>query len=261
MSAPIIFEVQDGVAIVTLNRPETGNAIGQEMSEAFFDLMPRLKSNKAIRSILLQAEGPYFCVGGDIALFAESISNLRPMLEKSLPVLHRFMSDLKALDIPIVTALQGGISGGGIGLGLSGDIVIASSSMKLRGGYSAIGLTPDLGSSWFLTRRVGPSKAKDIFFRNKFYSAEACLRIGAIDFICAEEAIRSESLQMAKDIAAMPARSIRRIKQLVDSALANPLQSHLDSEEIFMLEASSCSESAEGIRAFIEKRAPAFNKH
>jgi len=171
---------------------------------------------------------------------------------------HAAMVVLRSFSFPVVCALNGAVGGGGIGLGLCGDLVLASSSMKLRGGYSAIGLTPDVGGSWFITRRAGAARAKEVFLTNRPFSAEECLRIGLVDAVHPDDELQAAALKLAHQLANGPAAAQARIKSLIDHASHRTLQQQLEAERDSIYTAGESADGKEGVRAFIEKRAPKF---
>jgi 2-(1,2-epoxy-1,2-dihydrophenyl)acetyl-CoA isomerase len=142
---------------------------------------------------------------------------------------------------------------------LCGDIVLAAESMKLRGGYSAIGLTPDVGGSWFVTQRAGVARAKDIFLTNRPVPAVECLRMGLVDAVYPDAELAAAARSLGHQLAKGPAQSQARIKALINAASHHSLLHHLDAERDAMYASGDTEDGREGIRAFIEKRAPKFS--
>jgi 2-(1,2-epoxy-1,2-dihydrophenyl)acetyl-CoA isomerase len=181
------------------------------------------------------------------------------MLEELLGPLHTALYKLATLPVPVVSAVNGPVGGGGIGLALCADIVLAAESMKLRGGYSAIGLTPDAGSSWFLTRRVGAMRAKQLFFTNGALSARQCLEMGIVSEVVPDAGLPARADALAEALAHGATGALGRIKQLVDGAHERTLRVQLDLEHSLMVESAASAHAAEGIAAFIDRRAPRFD--
>jgi 2-(1,2-epoxy-1,2-dihydrophenyl)acetyl-CoA isomerase len=163
------------------------------------------------------------------------------------------------MEIPVVCAINGAVGGGGIGLGLCGDIILAAESMKLRGGYSAIGLTPDVGGSWFVTQRAGVARAKDIFLTNRPVPAVECQRMGLVDAVYPDAELAAAARALGHQLAKGPAQAQARIKALINAASHHSLLHHLDAERDAMYASGDTEDGREGIRAFIEKRAPKFS--
>jgi 2-(1,2-epoxy-1,2-dihydrophenyl)acetyl-CoA isomerase len=166
MTSAVTLAVEGGVALLTLNRPERANVIDGDFTTAMAAVLLQVSEGVTkgqVRAVLLQARGAQFCAGGDIAGMVKAGDQLAAMMDSGLPALNDIILRLATLPVPLISAVQGSVGGGGIGLALSADIVLAAESMKLRGGYTAIGLSPDVGASWLLTRRVGPQRAKHLF--------------------------------------------------------------------------------------------------
>jgi 2-(1,2-epoxy-1,2-dihydrophenyl)acetyl-CoA isomerase len=141
---------------------------------------------------------------------------------------------------------------------LCGDIVLAAESMKLRGGYSAIGLTPDVGGSWFITRRAGAAKAKEVFLTNRPFTAAECRAIGLVDEVYPDHELQDKARALAQKLAQGPKQALARIKSLIEAAQHHGLHAHFDMERESMLASGATDDAREGIRAFLEKRAPKF---
>jgi 2-(1,2-epoxy-1,2-dihydrophenyl)acetyl-CoA isomerase len=165
---------------------------------------------------------------------------------------------LAALPVPVVSAVQGAVAGGGIGLALCADVVLAAESMRLRGGYTAIGLTPDLGASWFLTRRAGEARAKEIFFQNRAFTAKECLALGIVDAVHPDALLGAEAQALARRLADGATAALGRAKLLVDGAAGRTLEQHLALEQGSMVASARTDDSREGLAAFLEKRNPKF---
>ncbi len=258
MSGTVLLERGDGVARITLNRPAAGNALDAEAAAALVDAVEAVASDRAVRAVLLTGAGRAFCVGGDIAAFRAALADLPRFIERLLPTLHRALLRLATLPVPVVSAVNGPLGGGGIGVALSADLVLAAESAKLRGGYSAIGLSPDLGTSWFLARRAGPARAKELLFLNRALEARECLALGIFDAVHPDDRLAAEAAETAARLAAGAAGSLARVKQLVDGAAGRTLEAHLALELEGIVAAAATPDAREGIAACVEKRPPRF---
>lgn len=260
MSSAVLLDRRDGVAVLTLNRPERANVLDLELSAALIAAVEAVAGDASVRAVLLRAEGRHFCGGGDIGDFVRARDDIGTLLDTHIPPLHRAIAQLAGLPIPVVSALNGPIGGGGIGLALSADIVLAAESMKLRGGYSAIGLTPDVGASWFLTRRVGTARAKEIFFTNEPLSAQRCLDWGIVSAVWPDAELGARAAALVASLARGATGALGRTKRLVDNAPLHSLAEHLDHEHAAMVASGRTAEAIEGVTAFAEKRAPVFGR-
>lgn len=257
----VITENHLGIVSITLNRPGKANALDLETSKAFTEAIDTVCSDNTVRVIVLKGSGKIFCAGGDIATFTKDANHLPAMMASMLGTLHEAMLKLSSLRVPVISVLNGPVGGGGIGIALCADFVLAAESMKLRGGYSAIGLTPDAGSSWFLTKRAGAALAKEIFFLNRPLDATQCLSHGIVDAVYPDDRLLPEAEDLALRLSRAASGSIARIKHLVDGAHQRTLQEHLALERDYMVVSAASSEAREGISAFMEKRTPVFLKN
>ena len=259
----VLWSVIDGVGRVTLNRSERSNAISLAFSKelaAALDAVCDAVASGAARSVLIDAVGERFCAGGDITEFVANADAMHRLIDDILAPLNPALHRLGTLPVPVISAVNGPIGGAGIGLALCADVVLASEAMKLRAGYSAIGLSPDAGAAYYLSRRVGASKAKELFFFNRTLSAAECLQLGIVNTVLPAGELAQTAAQMAAQAAAGAARSLASIKRLCDGAAARDLREHLALEKEFLVACSRTADAREGVRAFAQKRAPKFGQ-
>lgn len=255
--SPVLWSVENGVGRITLNRPQQANAVGLASSRALSAAIDAVVA-AAPRVVVLTGRGARFCAGGDIGEFVADQQNMARLIDDILVPLHPALLRLANLPAPVITAVNGPLGGAGIALALCGDIVLAADTMKLRAGYSAIGLTPDAGASWFLSRRVGASKAKEIFFLNDTLSAEECLRLGIVNAVCPAAELEQRTEALVERLLAGAAGAFARIKVLCDGAERRDLAEHLALEKEMMVASAGSADAREGVRAFSEKRSPRF---
>lgn len=254
----VLWSVEDGIGSIVLNRPERANAINLALGRALAAAIDAVAGAQGLRVVVLSAAGERFCVGGDIEEFVEHGDRIDRLVDEILAPLHPALLRLASLPVPVISAVNGAIGGAGIGLALCADVVLASESMKLRAGYSAIGLSPDAGASYFLSRRVGASKAKELFFFNAPLGARECLALGIVNAVFPATELAAAAQKLAAQAAAGSARSLRSIKLLCDGAQHRAYAEHLALEQRFLVDCAQGADAKEGVRAFVEKRAPAF---
>ena len=255
---PVLWNVADRVGHIVLNRPDQANALDLEMSKALRKAV-RAAVHEDVGAVLLSAKGAFFCAGGDIQAFALQRRALPSLIQQLLLELHPAMEDLAALPVPIISALQGPVAGAGIGLALCADFVLASEETKLRGGYAGIGLSPDMGSSYYLAQRAGPLRTRQILMTNRSVPADECLRLGIVDELHASDRLLSAAQELARSLAQGPSQALRTIKRLCNVAGHQRLPAHLACEQSALLACAHSADAAEGISAFLEKRAPRFS--
>lgn len=254
----VVFESKDGIGVITLNRPDAGNALDSEMVHGLTAIINQAADDTSIRVIVIRAAGRAFCVGGDINAFQQHRDNLPGFIDTLLVPLSQAITRLATCGRPVVSVLNGAVGGGGIGIALCADFVLAAESMKLRAGYSAIGLTPDAGSSWFLTRRLGPTRAKHLFLLNEPHTAEECLALGIVDAVHPDAGLETRAMELAARLSAGPSCAFARTKGLIDTVGAHDLSAHLQLEGRYMVASAGEPDVREGIAAFLEKRPPRF---
>ena len=254
---PVLWSVADRVGHIVLNRPAHANALDLDMSRALGAAV-RAAAQADIGAVLLSAQGGFFCAGGDIQAFAQHRHALPSLIQQLLLELHPAMEHLAALPVPVISALQGPVAGAGIGLALCADFVLASEGMKLRGGYAGIGLSPDMGSSYYLAQRAGPLRARQILMTNRSVPADECLRLGIVDELHTADGLLPGAQDLACRLAHGPGQALRAAKRLCAAAPLQSLPAHLACEQSELLACAHSADAAEGISAFLEKRAPSF---
>jgi 2-(1,2-epoxy-1,2-dihydrophenyl)acetyl-CoA isomerase len=254
----IRWSVDGGIGVITLDRPERANAIGLAASQALARAIGEVL-DAAPRAVLLQGTGKIFCAGGDIGEFVAAGDTIDALVDRILEPLHPAIERLGEAPMPVVSALNGAVGGAGIGLALCADFVLAAASMKLRTGYSAIGLSPDAGASYFLSRRIGSERAKQLFILSDAIDAERCLAMGIVDAVHPDAELESAARALLARLAACAPGSVARIKRLCAGAATRTLGEHLVLEREGLVGASRTADAREGIRAFVERRAPGFS--
>jgi 2-(1,2-epoxy-1,2-dihydrophenyl)acetyl-CoA isomerase len=242
-----------GVGRITLDRGEQHNTLSLPAAKALARAVDDVASGSP-RVVLLTGRGKAFCSGGDIGEFAQHADALDGLVDRILTVLHPAIQRLSELPVPVVTALNGAVGGAGVGLALCGDFAFAAASMKLRTGYVALGLSPDAGASFFMARRVGSLRARQLFMTSDAVDAKRCLDLGIVDAVFADDQLMAEAESMCSRLAESSTRSMAAIKQLCEGAHRRSLAEHLGVEKS-LLEGCACSlEAREGVSAFLAKK-------
>ncbi|AOH82702.1 enoyl-CoA hydratase [Sphingomonas panacis] len=257
-NTPIGFRVEDGVAWLTLDRPENRNALGPELAEALHAMADRCADDPTVRCVVLTGSGRFFCVGGDIAVFAQTGGDIEATVLKLARSFHAGILRLATMAKPLVVAVNGPAAGAGFSLALLGDIVIAADTAHFTAAYTAIGLTPDGGLSWWLPRLVGFRQAQDILLTNRRIDAGEAVHIGLITRVVPEGELEAAARETALALAAGPSAALARCRGLLLSAITTPLDAQLDAEAASIAAASAGAEGREGVAAFLAKRPPVF---
>jgi len=255
----LLCRVEDRVAVLTLNRPEARNALTLEMKRALARWIPELGGDPGVGALLLTGAGRGFCSGGDTKRMAEDGRLPSPEERKrQLRWEHTIPAALHRLEKPTIAALPGAAAGAGLALALACDLRIAAESAFVTTAYAKLGLSGDYGGSWFLTRLVGTARARELYFTGDRVEARDCERLGLVNRVVPDAELEKEALAWAKRVAAGPPIALRTMKDNLNRAESEPLESLLDLEAERMVDGAQTEDYVEAVAAFAEKRAPVF---
>ena len=255
----ILFEPQQGVARVTLNRPDVLNSFNRQMARELCDTLSTVAGDAALRAVLLTGAGRAFCAGQDLAEAA-------PRADGSLPDLGAFVREsynpivraIRTLEKPVVCAVNGVAAGAGANLALACDIVMASSDASFIQSFAKIGVIPDSGGTFLLPRIVGLQRASALAMLAEKVSADQALEWGMVYRVVDGPSLLEVAFATASHLATQPTRGLGLIKRGFNRSLGVDLDTQLDFEESLQREAGRTADYAEGVRAFLEKRKPKF---
>jgi 2-(1,2-epoxy-1,2-dihydrophenyl)acetyl-CoA isomerase len=240
---------------ITLDSPQTGNAVDLPMAH---QLAAALAARPAqARAVLLLGSGPRFCVGGDVRGFAAA-EDLSDLVGQLAPAWHEVVRSIVYCEVPVVAGVQGAVAGAGIGLLGACDIVVCARSTKLRPAYVSLGLSPDGGTSWALTRTLGAPRALELLLTDGVLNAADAHTFGLVARLVDDETLTEEAVALARSIAAGPVRAMVRTRGLVRRAAVRTLEEQLDEEARLIQESAADPEGREGVAAFVGKRPPHF---
>lgn len=257
MSA-VLLDIDGERAVLTLNRPEEGNRISTMMFDALEAAISEVAERDDMRALLLRAEGPNFCVGGAINEFLNGDVPLDTKLRTDLPRMNRMIAKLAGLPFPVVSVLNGAVAGGGIGIALAADIVVAAQDTFFRAGYPGIALSPDVGGSYQVLRRAGVTFATDFFLTNRHVDAQEALSARLINAVHPVEQADAVARALLDDLATGPTRSHAAVKRLIAAQAPTPLSAHLELELEFMVSCGATEDARQAIEAFLNKQQPVF---
>jgi len=251
----LLTEVDGDVWRITLNSPETGNALdpvlAAELAAAFRD------RPEATRAVLLTATGPRFCVGGDVHAFAGT-DDPGAFVGQLAHDWHAVIRVVLDCPVPVIAGVHGAVAGAAVGLIGACDVVVCARSTKIRPAYGAIGFSPDGGASWALARALGAPRALELMLTNGTISAGDAHLFGLVGRLVEDEELEAAAVALAHEIAAGPIRAMVRTRSLVRRAAVRTLDEQLDDEAQLIAESAADPEGREGVRAFVEKRPPDF---
>ena len=256
----LLYEVKDGIATLTLNRPDRLNALGGSLREDLYDAVTRSAADPEVRVMVITGAGKGFCSGGDVKAMGEAKAGQRerPLIEKIAPGRDRTLLAMREAPQPIIAAVNGAAAGAGMNLALGCDIRIASTAARFTQAFVKRGLHPDWGGTYFLPRVVGTAKACEMIFTGDVIDAAEAERLGIVSRVVAPEELMHTAYELARRIAAGPPVAIRLAKKSIYANADLDLRGALQVETMAQNICFETEDATEGIRAFGEKRAPVF---
>jgi len=248
----VLVEVADGVATVTLNRPERLNAIGSEMSEALDEAVDALAADDAVRALVLTGAGRGFCAGGDVGGLAGRGEG--GGTGRDLDSLLRLTQRLRAMPKVSIAAVNGPCAGAGVSFACACDIRYAAQSAVFAGAYLRVGVPGDYGSCWLLTRVVGPAKARELMLLGERIDAAEALRIGLVNEVVPDGEVLAHSLAVARKAATAPPLALAALKANLDDATELGFSEYLDHEIERFHDRMGSEEMRAAAQAFLERR-------
>ena len=261
MSA-VMFEVDAGVATLTLNRPESLNALNPAMVDALLAASRRVADDESVRVVVVRGAGDHFMAGGDLKWFREQTAlpaeARRQCFLALLDSVHAAVLNLKSMGKPVIAGVHGAVAGFGVSLMLAADLVVAARSSYYTLAYSSIALSPDGGATWSLPRHVGLKRAMEIALLGDRFDAARALELGLVNRVVDDEQVGAETMKLARRLAAGPALALARTKALLNAATGDALEAQLLAEQRSFAECAAHPDFVEGLAAFFEKRRPRY---
>ncbi len=256
----ITLDMSDGIAWLTMSRPDKRNAIDPDFAQALEELADRCAADPQVRCVVLTGSGRFFSVGGDVATFAAAGDGVSDAVGALARNLHAGVYRLATMEKPLVTAINGPAAGAGLSLAILGDIAIAAASAHFTMAYSAIGFTPDGGASWWLPRLVGMRRAQEMLLTNRRIDAEEAAAIGLVTRTVSDDALSAAALETAAALSKGPTRALGGGRALLRESATTELKKHLESEAASIASMAGFPEGREGIAAFSERRPPIYRR-
>ena len=259
MSSPITLDIDKKVATITLNRPEVLNAINEDMLPPWVAALEECRTNRDVAVIVVTGAGEAFCRGGDTTkLGGHTMPSPVEIKEQFWERLHCIPRKLAEIDKPVIAAVNGLASGAGVDVSLQCDLRFAAQSANFRVSYTAFGLVPGNGGTWYLPRIVGEAKAMELFWAAEPISATEALEINMVNQVFPDEGFMPRCMEFAHKISERAPLAVKLVKRAVRQSLAMDLNTHLDMVSSHMLITRPSEDHAEGIRAYEEGREPIF---
>jgi 2-(1,2-epoxy-1,2-dihydrophenyl)acetyl-CoA isomerase len=250
---------EDGVAWITLNRPDRLNAFAGDMRDRLYDALDRAASSPDVRVIVITGAGRGFCTGADVEVMSDLLqrgddATFETLVHAGMRVIRR----LQSVEQPVIAAVNGPAAGAGASLALACDFRVASEKASIGITFNRIGLHPDWGAAYSLPRLVGPGRAAELVMSGRMVDAREAERIGLFERVFAEDWFEDEVKKMAKELAAKPPLALKLAKRTLASSLDSTLDEILAAEGERQLRCFRSADAKEGIAAFNDKRRPVF---
>lgn len=250
MYKTIEFEVRDHIARIVLNRPDAGNAFNSELARELADAAMACDLDPTVKAVLLSARGKIFCAGGDLKAFAGFGDEATKRVKQLADDLHKAISIFARMDAPLVIAVNGSAAGAGFSLSIAGDIVIVADNAKFTMAYTAVGLSPDGSSTWYLPRLIGLRRAQELAFTNRALSAAEALDWGLVTRIVPAADLEDAAMTLCRQLASGPRAAQATVKKLFLCSHDNGLEAQMEIEGRAIARAAGTPDGVKGVRAF-----------
>lgn len=252
------YDVSDGVATITINRPEAANAMSPDCAAEFSRAALLSDDDPEVRAVVLTGAGRMFCAGGDLSAFAAAGAGARSLLKQMAGDLHMGLSRLARSAAPVIAAVNGTAAGAGFSLVMACDLAVAARSAVFTMAYTRAGLSPDGSSTFFMPRKIGDRRTRELMLTNRVLNAEEALSWGIVNEVVDDGAALTRATELARQLAVGPTRAYGAVKTLLNGSFEQTLESQMELEARTIAELSVSEDGREGIQAFLEKRRPAF---
>ena len=255
--AAVQVETRGAVALVTLHRPDSGNAINLQMAMDLLAAAMTCGRNSAVRAVVLSGAGRHFCFGGDLRVTAARDTAIDDYIRELTTYLHAAIAHFVRMDAPVIAAVNGTAAGAGVGLVAMADLAVCARGSKFNLAYTNAGLTPDAGTTFLLPRTLGLKRTMELLLLNRTLSAAEALAWGLVNEVAPDEQLVPRALEIAEKLAQGASGAFGATKRLIAHSLG-PLESQMVLESETIARHAVGAEGREGVSAFLEKRKPRF---
>lgn len=252
------YSVAGKIATITINRPEAANAMNPQMARELSHIAVRCDESPEVRAVVINAQGPIFCAGGDLGAFAGAGAEVSVLIKQMAGDLHLGISRLTRMNAPVIAAVGGVAAGAGFSLAISADLVVAAESARFTMAYTRAGLSPDGSSTYFLPRRIGDRRCRELMLTNRLLTADEALDWGILNRVVPDAALDEAVAELSATIAAGPTLAYGQVKSLLNGSFDNGLETQMEREARAIASMAATDDGKEGVKAFLEKRKPVF---
>lgn len=260
----LLATIEDGVAVITLNRPEARNAMSGEMNAALQKCLADFELDPAVKCLVITGAGKGFCAGGDVKGMASAGDGT--VGDRTIDgAIHTQRVNQRAtagklfkMPKPTIAALPGAAAGAGLSYALACDLRIMASTAIMTTAFARVGFSGDYGGTYFMTQLIGTAKARELYYLSERVSAEEALRLGLTNWVCEPEELMDKTMEIANRLAKGPTVAYRYMKENLNRALAGGVDDCMDLEATHHVHCGQTQDHREAAKAFVEKREPVF---
>jgi enoyl-CoA hydratase/carnithine racemase len=261
MTEPLLFTVEESIAVLTLNRPDKRNAFDSRMLDLWAEALVECQRRSDVRVVIITGAGAAFCAGGDIEEMQQRLTSAPLAHKRFIGSVHRVPLIMAAMDKPIIAAVNGAAMGAGMDMALACDIRFASTAARFAASYVHMGLAPGDGGAYFLPRIVGTARALELLWTGEIIEAERAERLGIVNRVLSAEELLPYTREFAARLAKGPQIAIQLTRRAVYQSQATDLRTSLDLISSHMAVLTATDDHREAVQAFLEKRPPRFEGH
>ena len=263
-NSSMIVEVKNSIAHVAFNRPNSLNALDEDLAQALSEIMEAIGQDHSVRCVVLFGSGDHFMAGGDVKSFHEKLKSEPDFTQRNeyfktlIGTFHVGLTKMRTIPQPIIGKIRGAVAGAGVSLALACDLTIASEDAFFTLAYCHIGTSPDGGSTYSLPRVTSMKRAMEIALLGDRFNAKTAMEYGLVNWVVPGDNLDTEVDQLAERLAVGPSHAHAHTKKLLNQSLHSTLEEQLKAEQKAFADCSTTDDFAEGVAAFVEKRTPSF---
>ena len=254
----LIFAVEANVATITLNRSDAMNAMSPLMARELHQTALEIDERDDVRAVILTGAGKMFCAGGDLSAFAAAGEGARRLILEMTGDLHLALSRLARNPAPVIAAVNGTAAGAGFSLVMAADLAVASSKAVFTMAYTNAGLSPDGSSTYYMPRKIGDRRSRELMLTNRVLSAQEALDWGVVNEVVEPDELLTAAQKLAAKIASGPTQAFGQVKALLDGSFDHSLETQMELETRAIADCAMTPDGQEGLHAFLEKRQANF---
>jgi 2-(1,2-epoxy-1,2-dihydrophenyl)acetyl-CoA isomerase len=255
----LLYTVADGVATITFNRPEAANAMSPLCAKEFNDISLHIEGDASVRAVIITGAGKMFCAGGDLAAFSAAGAGARKLILEMTGDLHLGISRLSRNPAPVIGAINGTAAGAGFSVVMLCDLAISAQSAVYTMAYTNAGLSPDGSSTFFMPRKIGDRRTRELMLTNRVLKADEALDWGVVNKVVPDAELMDEAYALANKFAKGPTQAFGQVKALLNGSFDQSLETQMELEARAIADMITTADGQEGLDAFLNKRRPEFN--